>query len=225
MSNLCIIPARGGSKRIPKKNIKKFLGKPIISYSIKTALKSNLFEEVMVSTDDTTIEEISRKLGARIPFLRSKKNSNDFAGILEVVAEVMQNYDKEKKYFRNVCVIYPTAPLMNSQKLINGLNRLDDYDAVLPVTEFSYPVWRSFKIEQSGIKYQWEKFANSRSQDLPKLYHDAGQWIWLKNEFCRSNKLPDKLGHIKLEAFEVQDIDTEEDWKLAEMKYKLIHGI
>ena len=220
LSNLCIIPARGGSKRIPNKNIKDFLGKPIIAYSIEVALSSGLFKEVMVSTDDTEIAEIAKRYGAQVPFLRSSSNADDFATTLDVVKEVLRTYQSLGKSFVNICILYPTAPFVTANRLLEGFNQLESHNAAISVTEFSFPVWRAFKVERGQLKYQWPKHEKSRSQDLEKLYHDAGQWYWIKMEFIGESLVPSKTAAVILNPLEVQDIDTQEDWGLAELKFE-----
>jgi len=229
MSNLAIIPARGGSKRIPGKNIKIFLGKPIIAYSIEAALNSGLFEEIMVSTDDNKISEIAEKFGAKVPFLRSEKNSNDFAGLSDVCAEVIQSYEKIGKRFEVVCCILPTAPFVNSESLIKAKKKLDEslFNCVFPVVEYGYPIQRSLKIEHNFIKMRWPENISQRSQDLEKTYHDAGQFYFIRTETLLAEKklFTDKSGAIIQSSLEVQDIDTEADWLIAEMKYRIINQI
>lgn len=221
MSNsLCIIPARGGSKRIKKKNIKDFLGSPIISYSILKAFKSNLFSEIMVSTDDKEIADISRKYGASVPFMRSKKNSDDYATTSDVLDEVIKFYHNNNRRFDYVCIIYPTAPLIKINDLIKGKQALLEFDSSLPVTKFHYPVQRSFKLKNEKIEYNWPEFQNSRSQDLDDLFHDAGQWYWIKTSSYNGSIIQKKSKGIILNNLDVQDIDSLDDWKLAELKYK-----
>jgi len=229
LSRLCIIPARGGSKRIPRKNIKFFLGKPIIAYSIEAALQSNLFDEVMVSTDDDEIAEIAKKYGAKIPFLRSTKNADDFATTVDVINEVLQLYNKQKaKVFKTACCIYPTAPFVSEIKLKEAFDLLlkKNFDCVFPVMEFSFPIQRALKKDADNKMTLFQpKHLNSRSQDLEKAYHDSGQFYWFKTkEIVRKGKLwTDNTGVIVIKESEGQDIDTLEDWKLAEIKYKLLH--
>ena len=226
MKNLAIIPARGGSKRIPRKNIKDFLGKPIISYSIDSAIDAALFDTVLVSTDDTEIAEIATQYGAEVPFLRSKKNSDDFATTLDVVREVVEDYRIRETSFDNICVIYPTAPFITKERIIEGYKNLDHGNASIPVTEFSYPVWRSFRLSKSKtIEYQWPEFEKRRSQDLEPLYHDAGQWYWIKLSQVNSSLIPKRTIPVILKNIEVQDIDTLEDWKLAELKYEYLQSL
>jgi len=228
MSSIAIITARGGSKRIPKKNIRSFLGKPIIAYSIETALSSGIFDEVMVSTDSQEIADVAVKYGAKVPFLRSAKNSDDHSSTADVVEEVLLEYKKQGKEFDSVCCIYPTAPFITSERLQESMKLLKDVsaDSIVPVTSFSYPIWRSFKIDSDGrIKMNWPENMNSRSQDLPPAYHDCGQFYCLNApEFLTQKKLfMDKTFPIIVSELEVQDIDNEEDWKMAELKYGIVN--
>jgi N-acylneuraminate cytidylyltransferase len=230
MRNLAIIPARGGSKRIPRKNIKDFLGKPIIAYSIAAALKSNLFDEVMVSTDDQEIAEIAIKYGAGIPFMRSMDNSDDYATTMDVILEVIDYYNRQDKQFDNVCCIYPTAPLIDGQKLKAGYDKLtnEQHDTVFPVVPFSYTVWRGFKVDSNGkADLVWPEFLNSRSQDLEEIFHDAGQWYWLTANSLLTNKkiFTQNTASLILRPIEAQDIDNLSDWKIAEMKYAYLQSI
>jgi N-acylneuraminate cytidylyltransferase len=225
MKKIAIIPARGGSKRIPKKNIRDFLGKPIIAYSIEAAIKSEIFDEVMVSTDSKEIAEIAKKYGANVPFLRSEKNSNDYAGLVEVAQEVLDNYKKEDQEFDYACMILPTAPFITKEKLkkANEILEEKDVDSILTVTEYSFPIQRSLKIENGYLKMRWSENMNKRSQDLEKTYHDAGQFYFFDvEEFYNQNKVyMEKSYPIILDNIEVQDIDTETDWELAELKYRM----
>ena len=228
MKSLCIIPARGGSKRIPGKNVKNFSGRPIISYSIKAALDSNLFEEVMVSTDDKQIAEIAEVYGARVPFLRSKENANDFAGLAEVLIEVLSLYQNTNQSFDYVCCILPTAPFITSDQLIQAENIITTgkYDCVFPVVEYSYPIQRSLKIDNDFIKMRWPENLSKRSQDLEPTYHDSGQFyfIEIKALFREKKLFTAHSGYFILNNLEVQDIDTDVDWKLAELKFQLLKG-
>ncbi len=226
MGNLCIIPARGGSKRIPRKNIKPFLGKPIIAYSIETALQSGLFAEVMVSTDDAEIAEVAKKYGAKIPFLRSPKNANDFATTLDVINEVLAQYKLAGKSFEHVCCIYPTAPLISRSALASGYAKLvkDDLSSVIPVVSFSFPILRSLKIENGKVAMNWPEHAQTRSQDLPPAYHDAGQWYWFNPQKIGQGLITENTGAIVLPETHVQDIDNETDWQMAELKYEKLQG-
>lgn len=226
-NNICIIPARGGSKRIPRKNIKLFLGKPIIAYSIEAAINSNIFDEIMVSTDDIEIASIAKEYGAKVPFFRSEKNSNDFSTTSVVIEEVIFEYKKLGKYFDNICCCYPTAPFVTPERLNQGLEVLNnnDVESVFPIVEFDYPILRSFKLNDNKyLDYNWPEYINSRSQDLPNSYHDAGQWYWIKSTAFETyrNLFTPKTKAIQLPTTEVQDIDNENDWNLAELKFRKI---
>ena len=223
MKNLCIIPARGGSKRIPRKNIKPFLGKPIIAYSIEAALKSGLFAEVMVSTDDEEIAEVAKQYGAKVPFMRSAETANDFASTADVLKEVLAKYQELGQEFDNFCCFYATAPLVQSKDVVSAYERLQssDFTCVYPVVQFSYPIWRCLDIADDGtMTRHWPEYENSRSQDLPKEFHDSGTFYWYKTKEWLSGK--NKIGGIIVDEVAVQDIDNETDWKLAEMKYELL---
>lgn len=226
MGNVAIITARGGSKRIPRKNIKLFRGKPMIAYSIETALNSRLFEMVMVSTDDNEIAEISKQYGAEVPFIRSKQTADDFTGTTDVMIEVINDLQKTVKQFDNACCIYPTAPFITKQTLEESYKLLIDekFDSVFPVCAFSYPIQRALQINDSKTSMVWEENLNKRSQDLPARYHDAGQFYWTNiQEFLKSKKLfTANSGSIILDELQVQDIDNETDWKLAELKHSLL---
>lgn len=225
MKKIAIIPARGGSKRIPRKNIKDFLGKPIITYSIEVALSSGLFDEVMVSTDDEEITTIAKEAGAAVPFLRSKEASDDHATTFAVIREVLDSYKMQGRTFDYVCCIYPTAPLLSVDSLNDAFNMLasKEYSCVFPVVAYSYPVLRSLNFEGDFIKMVWPENENKRSQDLPTFYHDAGQFYFFKPEpILQQKKLWVKnSGAVILTEECVQDIDNEVDWQLAELKFKL----
>jgi N-acylneuraminate cytidylyltransferase len=228
MNNVAIIPARGGSKRIPRKNIRDFLGKPVIAYSIQTAIESKLFDEVMVSTDDVEIAEIATKYGAKVPFMRSEKNADDFANTADVILEVIDEYKKRNIAFENGCCIYPAAPLAQTKHLSDGFRLLttEKFNSVFPVVAFSYPVWRGLEWNENGkVQMVWPEYLNSRSQELRKVFHDAGQWYWFNVYALVSGKnlFTGNSSSIEVRETEVQDIDSETDWRIAEMKYKLLH--
>ena len=225
MGNICIIPARGGSKRIPKKNIKEFLGKPIIAYSIKAALDSGLFDEVMVSTDDVEIADIAKKFGAKVPFMRSAKNSDDFATTFDVIEEVIQIYKTQGKRFENICCIYSCAPFTTSEILLKAYDLLiqKKFDTVFPIIAYSFPIQRALRINQGKVSMILEDNLNIRSQDLEKSFHDAGQFYWCNTkQLLISEKLINSnSGGIEISELDAQDIDTNRDWNLAELKYQL----
>ncbi len=226
MRTLCIIPARGGSKRIPRKNIKLFLGKPIIAYSIEAAKNSGIFDEVMVSTDDDEIASIAKQFGANIPFMRSQKSANDYATTADVIKEVLSKYRERGEDFDYFCCLYATAPFVTTKHLIDAYNTInvDDTDACFTVVQYSYPIQRSLKLNQAGfVEMTFPQHLKSRSQDLTPIYHDAGQFYFVKVQafeqeqtlWCR------RTAPLILSELEVQDLDTQTDWQLAEMKYKL----
>ena len=225
---LAIITARGGSKRIPKKNIRKFCGKPIIQYSIEAALTSGIFDEVMVSTDDRDIKEIAERCGAKVPFIRSAETAGDMAMTHEVVLEVLAEYQKRGMAVEYVCCIYPTAPFITPQKLIESRKKLEETgaDGVVPVVAFSFPPQRCFVLEGDKVKFKWPQNRLVRSQDLEKWYHDCGQYYFMKvSSFVQEKSLiMEHTIPMIMDEMEVQDIDNYEDWELAELKYKLKNG-
>jgi pseudaminic acid cytidylyltransferase len=220
---VAIITARGGSKRIPRKNIKEFNGKPIIAYSIEAALSSGIFDTVMVSTDDEEIAAVARQFRTEVPFMRSAKSSDDYATTADVIREVLESYSRQNQSFEYACCIYPTAPFVTGEKLSKAFSSLLETgaDSVIPVTKFSFPIWRSLKMEEGKVSYNWPEFAPKRSQDLPPAYHDCGQFYFFNTGiFLQTGKLVtgNTIG-LEVPETEVQDIDNEEDWKIAEIKY------
>lgn len=225
MKNLCIIPARGGSKRIPRKNVKPFLGKPMLSYPIEAALKTGLFDEVMVSTDDEEIAKVAKQYGAKVPFMRSAETASDFATLADVLREVLNNYQNGGVVFNNMCCILATSPMLRSEDISNGYKVLlaTEFSSIIPVVQFSYPILRSYKMDDNhGISYNWPEYAKSRSQDLPPAYHDSGTFYWHKIDLWKAGKI--SRGGIEVSEETVQDIDTEQDWKMAEIKFKLLNN-
>ena len=226
MKKVAIITARGGSKRIPRKNIKEFCGKPILAYSIQAALEAGVFDTVMVSTDDEEIAEIAKKYGAEVPFYRSEKTANDYATTADVILEVIEEYEKLGQFFDMVCCIYPTAPFLTADKLKDAVQKLEnsDADTLIPVVAFSYPVQRALVIREEKLVFEYPEFLDSRSQDLEPHYHDVGQFYVLKTEaFKKSRKI--MVGNIlpfEISEMEVQDIDNQTDWEIAEMKYRIL---
>jgi N-acylneuraminate cytidylyltransferase len=229
MSTIAIITARGGSKRIPKKNIRPFLGKPIIAYSIEAALKSGVFDEVMVSTDSQEIADMAIKYGAKVPFLRSEKNSDDYATTLDVIREVSLEYKKIGKEYEHYCCLYPTAPFVTPERLIEAFEKLQDpeTESVFPVVPFSYPTHKSLKIENNKVAYCFPQYAEirsqDRSQDTEKTFHDAGQFYFFKiASFLKNGRIMNEnTSCIILSELEAQDIDSEIDWQIAEQKFQL----
>lgn len=228
--SVAIITARGGSKRIPRKNIKDFMGKPIIAYPVMAALESGIFDEVMVSTDDDEIARVAQHYGAVVPFRRSEETSNDFAHTAQVLTEVISEYRKRGRNFLHGCCLYPTAPFVTAQKLTAAYKLFSDSDAdcVMPVAEFSFPILRSMNMDEhtKKIAFNWPENATVRSQDLPPAYHDCGQYYFFNvQRFYDSGRLisPNTFGIIT-SPVEVQDIDNEDDWKLAELKYAFLNN-
>jgi pseudaminic acid cytidylyltransferase len=226
--NLAIIPARGGSKRIPRKNIKDFLGRPVIAYSIEAALASGLFDEVMVSTDDDEIAEIAMRYGAQVPFRRSAASATDLAGTGEVLTEVLRAYAARQRVYTYACCIYPAAPLLSVASLRSAYALLStaQVDNAFPVCRFGNPIRRALTLDAQGkVGMEWPENETVRSQDLPPNYYDAGQFYWFDAQkfLVAPNILTGNSGAIVIDELHVQDIDTITDWKLAEFKYQLIH--
>lgn len=226
MKTAAIITARGGSKRIPRKNIKPFCGKPILAYSIEAALGSGVFDTVMVSTDDEEIAQIARQYGAEVPFFRSEQTANDFAATHQVVEEVLSEYEKRGIRFDAVCVIYPTAPFITAERLKGAMELLaeKEADGILPVVRFSFPPQRAVIVADGYMQFKWPEHRLTRSQDLEPYYHDVGQFYCINTASfaVQKNMVMEKTIPLILSELEIQDIDTEEDWKLAELKYRLL---
>lgn len=230
MKNIAVITARGGSKRIPRKNIRNFCGIPIVAYSIQVAVSSGLFDEVMVSTDDEEIKAVAIEYGANVPFLRSAETSNDFATTGDVLMEVLKEYQKRGNEYTYLCCIYPTAPFITSKKLEAAMQLLYDTDAdsVIPVVPFSFPPQRGFLMDHDfNIHYQYPVYELSRTQDLETIYHDCGQFYCANvQRFMKTGKLimPNTKAVI-MNEMEVQDIDNDADWEIAEIKYRLMSKV
>jgi N-acylneuraminate cytidylyltransferase len=229
MPNLAIIPARGGSKRIPKKNIKDFIGLPIISYSIKTALSSGIFDEIMVSTDDEEIAQIALDYGAKVPFMRSNKNSSDVSTTYEVIEEVLMQYKQMGLNFSYVCCLYPCAPFITPSLLRDAYWKLQNQlnDLIFVICQYSSPIQRAIRIENNKAKFISPEFSTYRTQDFEKKYFDAGQFYFFKpNEILKYKKVMiENAGFIIVKKNQVEDIDDTEDWIAAETKFKLINNI
>lgn len=226
-SSVAIITARGGSKRIPRKNIKEFLGKPIIEYSIQAALASGIFEEVMVSTDDEEIAEIAKNAGASVPFMRSADAANDYATTTDVVGEVLGQYREKGQEFDFACCIYPTAPFVTKELLLKARDMVEKEgaDSCFPVIRFGFPPQRGMVIENDIARYKYPEYQFTRSQDLEGMYHDSGQFYYFDvKKFENTGKmLGDKIKPIVISEMEAQDIDNEDDWKIAELKYRMLN--
>lgn len=224
--SVAIITARGGSKRILRKNIRDFCGKPILTYSIEAAMSSGVFDEVMVSTEDAEIAGIAEQYGAKVPFMRSAETADDYATTVDVLAEVLAQYQAMGREFQYACCIYPTAPFVTAEKLRHAMGCLEveGVDSVISVTAFSFPPMRGFWLEEGEVKYAFPEFAPRRSQDISPMYHDCGQFYCFRvGRFLESKKLV--TAHTQafiVPEMEVQDIDSEQDWRLAELKYRLM---
>jgi pseudaminic acid cytidylyltransferase len=220
--NIAILPARDGSKRIPKKNVKYFRGKPMLAWPLQAALKSKLFDKIIVSTDSEEIGDIAVKFGASVPFLRPAELADDLTPTAPVLLHTLEFLKDEGIIPEYACCIYPTAPFLQPEYLIEGFNKIAKTGApgVLSVTTFSFPILRSFKILADGsVKFTWPKYEMTRSQDLPEYYHDAGQFYWLNvATFLTQRRLimPGTMPIVLPRKF-VQDLDTQEDWEIAEL--------
>jgi pseudaminic acid cytidylyltransferase len=225
--NICVIPARGGSRRIPKKNIKEFNGKPIIAYSIEAALKSNCFDQVIVSTDHDEISEVATKYGAQVPFVRPNELSNDYVGTIPVVKHAIEWMEDNNNYIEDVCCLYATAPFIQSKIISKAKKQLKDSNAdyCFSVTSFAFPIQRAIKIIQfDKVDMFYPEHFNSRSQDLEEAFHDAGQFYWGKAQAFK-DELPlfsEAATPYVLPRYLVQDIDTMEDWIRAEAMHKVL---
>ena len=224
MKNIAIITARGGSKRIPRKNIKEFMGKPMLAYAIDAAKQAGIFEEIMVSTDDLEIAEIAQKYGAKVPFMRSEKTANDYATTYDVLKEVIDEYKKRGKIYDNICCIYPCVPFLTGEILHTAFDEFikSGADRLTPVVKYSFPIQRAFKVNKEGfLEYREPENASKRSQDLEPMYHDVGMFY-----FYKYNKLDSqKIAMYEMDESSIQDIDTEDDWKMAELKYKVLRNV
>ena len=225
--NICVVPARGGSKRIPRKNIKVFNGKPIIAYSIEAALESNCFDQVIVSTDDNKIAEVAKTYGAKVPFIRPAELSNDYAGTIPVIKHTIEWLENHNNTIDNVCCLYATAPFIQSQTIFKAFQQLQESkaDYCFSATSFTFPIQRAIRITRDDkVEMFYPEYFNVRSQDLEEAYHDAGQFYWGKAQAFK-DELPlfsEASSPYILPRFLVQDIDTTEDWIRAEAMHKVL---
>ncbi len=226
--NIAIIPARGGSKRIPKKNIKDFLGKPIMAYSIEEAINSGLFDRVIVSTDDAEIAKVAKQYGADVPFIRPKELADDFTGTNDVIKHCINWLLNNDIKLDNVCCIYATAPFIKAKYLKQGLKEMIDLKKsfAFSVTSFAFPIQRAIKIHNNQVSMFYPQYLMSRSQDLQEAFHDAGQFYWGKVKSFLDDEVvffSNKSVPIVLPRFLVQDIDTMEDWHRAELMHQILN--
>ena len=229
MSVVAIITARGGSKRIPRKNIKSFMGKPMIAYAIDAALGSGIFEETMISTDDDEIAQIAKKLGANVPFMRSPKTSDDSATTSDVLNEVIVEYQKRGRIFEHFCCIYPCVPFLDSDLLKRAYQKFlsSGADSLLPIIQYSSPIQRALQINQEDfIEYREPEYERTRSQDLRPMFHDVGMFYFCTTSIFIKNRtiIDGKTTYLVIPESQNQDIDTFDDWKMAELKYRMIYG-
>lgn len=224
---LAVIPARGGSKRIPRKNIRPFCGKPMMAWSIQAALASGCFDRVMVSTDDDEIARVALEWGAEVPFMRPAALADDFTGTIPVIAQVIEQLASEGEHHDQVCCLYATAPFVQAQDLASAQQQFqaESVDYAFSATRYAFPIQRALKLDEAGrvSMFQPEHF-NTRSQDLEEAFHDAGQFYWGKEQ-AWLKRTPIFSPHSKafvLPRHRVQDIDTEEDWTRAEAMFKAL---
>jgi pseudaminic acid cytidylyltransferase len=225
--NVCIIPARGGSKRIPRKNIKNFFGQPMIAYSIKAALKSECFDQVIVSTDDAEIVEVAKYFGASVPFVRPDELAHDYAGTLPVIKHAIEWFNVQGQSPSEVCCLYATAPFVQADDIRKAYKQMKQEQAeyCFTATSFAFPIQRAIKVTaENRIEMFYPEHFETRSQDLEESYHDAGQFYWGKAEAFKQQKtLFSKISTPYILPRQlVQDIDTPEDWKRAELMYQAL---
>lgn len=226
---LAVIPARGGSKRIPRKNIKLFCGKPMIAWSIEAALESACFDQIIVSTDDNEIAEIARDFGATVPFMRPIELSDDFTGTIPVISHAIEWLSDQGMQIDQVCCLYATAPFVRPEDILRGLDTLieEGSDYAFSVTSYAFPIQRAIRINtESRIEMFNPEHFNTRSQDLEEAWHDAGQFYWGQSNAWVGKKVifTPKSSPVPLERHRVQDIDTPEDWLRAEWMFKALQA-
>lgn len=226
---LAIIPARGGSKRIPRKNIKFFCGKPMIVWSIDAALQSGCFDHVIVSTDDAEIADVARQHGAEVPFMRPAQLSDDHTGTTAVVQHAVQWFQQQGMSIEHACCLYATAPFVTAGDLLRGLEILqgNDCDYAFSVTSYAFPIQRAIRLTDRGRieMFNPEHFV-TRSQDLEEAFHDAGQFYWGRAQAWLEGKVIFRADSVPvlLPRHRVQDIDTAEDWERAEWLFKAMQA-
>ena len=229
MSIIAIITARGGSKRIPKKNIKEFYGKPMLAYAIESAKEAGIFDEIMVSTDSVEIAEVAKLFGASVPFMRSARTSDDYATTYDVLEEVLAEYKRDGKIFDYVCCIYPCVPFLSSRTLLNAYNQMSNAqaNAIMPVCKYPVPIEWAMRLNDGYLYPDDASKQLIRSQDLKSAFYDTGMFYFCKSSVLLEKKTlvpPETQGYI-IDEKECQDIDTPDDWKMAELKYKLLKGV
>ncbi len=224
---LCVIPARGGSKRIPRKNIKEFFGQPMIAYSIQAARESGCFDKIIVSTDDAEIADIAKKHGAEVPFMRPEELANDYAGTIPVIKHAIEWFEQHGEKPSKVCCLYATAPFVQAISLVKAYQQMQQNQAhyCFSVTSFAFPIQRAIKLsENERVEMFFPEYFSTRSQDLKEAYHDAGQFYWGTSEAWKQQKpiFSANASAFVLPRYLVQDIDTPEDWKRAELMHQIL---
>ena len=224
--NLAVIPARGGSKRIPQKNIRSFCGRPVMAYSIQAAISSGVFERIVVSTDCPKTAELAESCGAEVPFVRPAELADDLTPTIPVIAHALEFFSAADVTFDHVCCIYASAPFVLAADLVAGLQKMvanPQADFLIPITTFAFPIFRALKSEQGNIKMFWPEHEQTRSQDLPEAYHDAGQFYWGRSKAWtgQTGLYSANTIAMSIPRHRVQDLDTLEDWERAEKMYQL----
>ena len=224
---LAVIPARGGSKRIKQKNIKQFFGRPILEYSIDAARKSELFEEIVVSTDSAEIAEVARKAGATVPTDRPAELSDHYSTIGQVMEHTLDWFGRERQVPDYACMLLATAPFVRPADLTAAFDKIVEgkCTTVVPITSFPYPIYRALEVTaESRLKFLWPEHELTRSNDLPDAFHDTGQFYWINVDLYRKEPrlIGPNAGYIEIPRYLAQDIDTEEDWRTAELLYAAI---
>jgi pseudaminic acid cytidylyltransferase len=224
---IAVIPARGGSKRIPRKNLLPFAGKPMIAHSIQSAIGSKCFDDILVSTDDAEISELSKSLGANVPFVRPSHLADDYATTTQVISHAVEWLTADRGVPEAVCCIYATAPFIDSVDIAKGIELLVEgrWDFVFSAVPFSYPIHRGFQLDvDRRVEMVFPQYFNTRSQDLPQVWHDAGQFYWGTANAWLSGKplFSNTSTVVPLPEWKVQDIDTLDDWVHAELRYRLL---
>lgn len=226
---VAVIPARGGSKRIPRKNIKEFCGKPMIAYSIEAALQSDCFDKIIVSTDDLEIAKVAERYGAEVPFMRPSELSNDYTGTIPVIGHAIEWLKEQEFDPKLVCCLYATAPFVTAEYLQQGLDQIVELGAAyaFTVTSYAFPIQRAIKLNpELGVEMFDTNNFNTRSQDLEEAWHDAGQFYWGRVDAWLTEKMifGPESSPVILPRHLVQDIDTPEDWDRAEWMFKAMQG-
>lgn len=221
MQKIAVIPARGGSRRIPGKNIKPFHGRPVICYAILAAQESSLFDSIVVSTDCENIADVARQYGAEVPFLRSEETANDSASMAQAIIETLTGLASENRHYEQVCCLFATAPFINAQLIVQGQSRLteSDSDSLIVVQKNPNPIMRSLLVDETGhLSMVWAEHLRTRSQDLAHTYHDAAQMYWANTDalFEQGTFYTKKALALCIDELEAHDIDTPEDWSIAE---------